>query len=178
MLATKVFKLLASEVLARSTDIQKMTRTGYSFEEWLNWNLYLACSSKWWPSPRPSYRKKLAVTGSKGLADLLISSPEGTPRVVVEVAVIHDWVQAKWRLKVKNDQQKLRQVHGSSIEKLQIVILAADQYGPILGKDATDSWKTWREWLAEDLGAPTWGGKAFAKRSGEKGELAVFGWKV
>lgn len=86
-LATQVFTTVADHLSKRADDIALYARSGYSFEEWLNWEAFAACSRLpgWKVLPKPSYRS-LGITNSNQAGDVLVQAGDG--RVIVEVGLI------------------------------------------------------------------------------------------
>jgi hypothetical protein len=119
-LAERVFDRIAAHWLRRADDLAVVARTGYSFEEWANWEAIFACRDEptWVATPRPRYAD-LGAKDSALFGDLLVS--EADRRVLVEVGTVHDWTQSKWKHKLNVDTDKLRDLDGHDVARLQII---------------------------------------------------------
>ena len=139
-----VFKTIADRFQSRALEIERYTRTRYSFEEWLNWEAFAACSANpgWQAQPKPSYCK-LGVQDCKDYGDLLIVA--GESKVLVEIGLVHDGTGDKWRGKLDWDVQKLARNFVGAMP-LQIIVLVSTS-----NIDASESWQ---RWLAK---VPCWG---------------------
>ena len=120
-LAARVFERIAAAWLSRAEHLAIVAETGYSFEEWANWEACFACHAEpsWRVKPRPGYGE-LGVSGSSLLGDVLIESADG--RVLVEVGTVHDWTQSKWRQKLLADTEKARNLEGTEVVVLQVIL--------------------------------------------------------
>ncbi|MDD4890441.1 MAG: hypothetical protein PHU85_10970 [Phycisphaerae bacterium] len=170
MLAKCVFQVIAHRFAARIGDFQQLGDTGYSFEEWCNWEMFLACRAAGLSaSPRPSYRR-LGVADSGRYADLLTHDPSQSERVLVELGIAHDWTTDKWLSKLDGDTAKLQQVNVEGITKLQIILVVTAKHH--LSDDLWQGWlrklKCWNQRTDLDtiLALPT------------NGELMLRGWIV
>ena len=104
-----VFDTIVQRFCEKAPEIAKFANTGYSFEEWLNWEAYAACVAKpgWSVAPRPAYAK-LSQEPCRDFGDLLISEHEPSRQTLVEIALVHDWTNGnKWREKIDWDTKKL-----------------------------------------------------------------------
>jgi hypothetical protein len=134
--AMTVFGAIADRYCKRADEITRFASTRYSFEEWLNWEAYSACSVC--PGlevlPKPNYRK-LGADGGKDIGDLLVTS--GASRVLVEIGLVHDGTSDKWLFKLARDVEKLaRPLPG--ILKLQMIVLVSRSQ-----IEASEVWQTW-----------------------------------
>lgn len=162
-----VFDAIAALFLKeRTEDLLRFAKTSYSFEEWCNWEAFSACDRqrKWRTHPKWAYSS--LGQPSKNLADLLVEDRRGGGGVVVEVGLLHDHTQDKWRRKLDADALKLRQLDGSGLKRLQLIVLVtADEQGA-----TSETWKTWLElccWSRDT--------KMYAEVSTENGCVAVKG---
>ncbi len=124
-LATDVFRCITDRFAKRNRDIELLIHQGYSFEEWLNWEAFLACNaiSRWRASGRPQYRF-IGVKASKDYADLMVE--HGDTRVIAEVGHILGGTQSEWIKKLEHDKLKLGQIAaGRSTATLQVIVLAS-----------------------------------------------------
>jgi hypothetical protein len=98
-------------------------KTGYSFEEWLNWEAYAACKRhKLKTEPKPSYRTA-EVTKSNEQADLCFALGDGE-FAFVEVGLVHDGTMTKWLAKLQHDRFKLSQIKSKKYHGVQLIVLA------------------------------------------------------
>jgi hypothetical protein len=98
--------------------------TGYSFEEWLNWEAYWACRARGFAcSPKPECRAS-GFKDSKHQADLMMTLASGE-RAIVECGLIHDCTQSHWRKKLEADRRKLEPPHGDGFIPLQLVFVTS-----------------------------------------------------
>jgi hypothetical protein len=135
-LSVRVFQNIASRLASKSTDIARFVSTRYSFEEWLTWEAFAACSAieDWEVGPKPSYRTH-GVQECRDYGDLLVV--EGRESVLVELGLVHDGTSDKWRTKLEWDVQKLaRPLAG--VRPLHIIVVAS--VGDIA---ATEAWQKW-----------------------------------
>jgi hypothetical protein len=135
-LSAQVFCAIASRFIARAVDIGLFAETQFSFEEWCNWEAFLACRSRpeWSVVPKPSYCS-LAVASCKDFGDLLVTY-EGA-RSFVEIGLVHEGTGDKWIDKLNNDAWKLARVQNAGL--LQIIVLVSDK----TRIEASDRWQRW-----------------------------------
>lgn len=165
-LAWCVFDAITNRFTTRADEIARFTASGYSFEEWLNWEAFSACASipNVKVAPKPPY-STLGLRCSQDKGDLLVVSDECC--VLVEIGLVHDETSSKWRLKLNLDADKLtRRLERTST--LRIVVLAS--IGSI-----TDS-KAWANWLAKVSSWNEPGGEMRIVRLPPNGQMAVRGW--
>lgn len=167
-LAVDVFRCISDHLSARCTDLAEIVATGYSFEEWLNWESFLACRRRsWHVVPRPGY-SGLGMVDSKELGDLLIRPAQSERGVVVETATMHDWTASKWIDKVDRDSHKLKRLSESGQTGLQIVVVTSKN--AIAGKDS------WERFLSR---ISVWSAPESFTSScviGECGQALIRGW--
>ncbi len=167
----QVFDRIAAHLLERRCDILEFAKTKYSFEEWCNWEAFLACQDGWKdvePRPRPRYGAYLNRDDGR-FADLALVGP-GNVSTLVEVGVVHATHGSKWQTKLNNDTEKL--LHALSrtrVRGLQIIVVASSE-SPLTG-DKT-SRVTWSQWLNK---ISCWNTPAF-KPEGENDHLWIRGW--
>src|SRR5688572_5427945 len=79
----------------RTRDLQRIAHTGYSFEEWFNWEVIFACGNVKRVSvmPRPSYQH-CGISDCKLLGDIFVE--EGPEKLILEIGTVHDWTGNKW----------------------------------------------------------------------------------
>lgn len=168
--AAEVFEVIATHLAARSQDLAVLAETGYSFEEWLNWEAYLACVREGWkPQPRPAYRSLMEPGASREFRDLLVGEASGRP-LLIETAVLHDETSDKWIQKIDWDSDKLRRAAETGVAGLQLVVAAS--------KGRISNNPKWQEWLARTV---LWRMLPTMSRTFDlelKGELSIWGWEV
>jgi hypothetical protein len=167
-IAQDVFTAVAKHLGGKSEQIETIAATGYSFEEWVNWEAYLACKgvADWVVLPRPGYRGHGIATSDLG--DLYVRSD--SRELFVEVAVVHDQTGAKWLEKIDWDREKLSRL--GSIGRLQLVIGVSTR-GPVTGSDVWERW--FQQTVLFQSGAPE---HRLDVGLREKGQLVIFGWST
>lgn len=116
-------KVIADAWQAQSAKILAYASTGYSFEEWLNWEAYYACKASYSPDAKPNY-SAYGVAGSLQKADLFLK-PNGQRKILIEIGLVHDETShSKWQEKLTNDQAKLRKVPARDYSRIQVVLNA------------------------------------------------------
>jgi len=135
-LGTEVFECLAARLADRRDDIALFTETGGSFHEWVTWEAVSACrKARWSAKPRPKYAE-VGVAGSRDHADLLVFDPATGRRVLVEIAVVHEWTTNKWIAELDRDTGALRH---APVPGLQMIV-AASLASPI---EVNPTWCGW-----------------------------------
>ena len=167
--AGEVFGVVAERLGQRSEAIALFAQAGGSWEAWCIWEVLAACREAGWTAqPRPPYAE-VGVAGSRELADLLVFDPTRGRRVLLELAVIHDWTTNKWIDALNGDTERLRRAAAVGVVGLQ-VILAASLESPI------EVNAKWRGWLAM---SEIWTRPTKLKRAlplGAVGQLVIQGW--
>jgi hypothetical protein len=123
-IANTAFEVVAERLYERRKDLARIARTGYSFEEWVTCEAYLACSKKWHEvgvSPRPHYRS--VSSGRNGFGDLLVSRKLDS--VLIEIGIVHKTTGSKWDQKVENDMSKLASISGA--QALQFLMFVTEE---------------------------------------------------
>lgn len=150
-------------------DITRFAGTGYSFEDWLNWEMFsafVACGFKCFP--KPAYKTYFEQNGIKTLGDILVTT-EGGDAWLVETALVHKNTQKKWLNKIKDDREKLRRAEGGDINKLQLVVLCSD-----CEQHLQEAWDYWFKgicfWKKPDTQR--------ILTDGEKGEVCLLFWQI
>ncbi|SDL68177.1 hypothetical protein SAMN05661010_02261 [Modicisalibacter muralis] len=143
MKALSLFEQVVSRHFSsKVTELQAFGKTGYSFEEWFNWELYYALgASDSNLAPKPTY-KAHGLDASKKTGDVFFSL--GDENFIIEVALVHDYTQDKWLEKIRLDRDHLmtlKQVDG--ITPIQLIAMVSG-YNDIM---AQESWSTWLESL-------------------------------
>ncbi len=167
-LAAEVFDRVADRLAERTEDVALFAETGADFDQWIVWEAVAACrGAGWTPTPRPRYAD-VGVAGSRDDADLLVFDPATGRRVLIEIAVIHDWTTNKWIAELDRDTGRLEH---APVSGLQLVIAAA-LASPV------EVNATWRGWLAL---ARIWGKPTKLDRGvplGPVGQLLLRGWTI
>lgn len=128
----KVVKDYIDELLIK---FESFNETGYSFEEWINWELfYAAYRAKLEVNPKPNY-ENYPETNEKGFGDLLI---EG--KYFAEIALVHDCTSNKWISKINGDRLALSTLSDSNVTPIQILILVSRH-------NYLENHKNWQGWL-------------------------------
>lgn len=165
-----VFLAVSARLVARSVDIGRMAATGYSFEEWVNWEAYLACDSVagWKACPKPGYRHH-GCPDTDDLADLSVET-ESENSVIVEIAIVHDETGDKWKAKIDHDKDKLSTLPQDRATPLQILVAVSVN-------ESVQVSAVWTRWLSQTSlfkeRPPTF--SAHVPLS-TRGQLVVYGW--
>jgi hypothetical protein len=167
--AAEVFAVLAQRLGQRSEAIAQFAESGGSWEEWCTWEVFAACrEAAWTAQPQPPYAQ-VGVAGSRDRADLLVFDPTSGRRVLLELAVIHDWTTNKWIDALNGDTDRLRRAAAVGVVGLQ-VILAAALDSPI---DVNPKWQGWLS-MSEIWSRPTELRQAL--ELGAVGQMVIQGW--
>lgn len=167
--ANEVFDVISKRLGQSAKQISFFAKSGYSFEEWCNWEAFFACCEipNWVVSPRPRYRD-LGLNNCKDLGDLLVKTEQGT-QVLVEVGLVHDQTTNKWLAKLDGDLAKLNRIAGREIQLLQIIILAS-------AKESILTSSVWTSWLRR---LQCWNRQTellLVIPSSEQGQIIIKGW--
>ena len=109
-LANLVFRCVAERYAGKAKEIGWMVETQNSFEEWLGWEAWLACTENfdWNVYAKPQY-SRFGLPG-KEAGDWLVEDASGN-KLLVELGLIHDGTgPAEWSTKCDNDREKLLRV--------------------------------------------------------------------
>jgi hypothetical protein len=167
--AAEVFGVLAARLGQRAEAIALFAESGGSWAEWCTWEAFAACrEAAWTAQPQPPYAA-VGVAGSRDRADLLVFDPASGRRVLLELAVIHDWTTNKWIDTLNGDTDRLRRAAAVGVEGLQ-VILAAALDSPI---DVNPKWQGWLS-MSDIWPRPT--DLRQAMGLGAVGQMVVQGW--
>ena len=156
--AVDVFRTVCDRLAARAADLQLMVETTSSFEEWINWEAFLACKLREATYPfcdvtaKPTYSSEgIAGDGGdrdRGLGDLLVGGPnDGADHcwVFAEFALLHDGNRTggEWLQKIEADAGKLKRLGWKRSASLLVVVAAS----------TSDVRTEWAEFLA---GSEVW----------------------
>jgi hypothetical protein len=122
-LSKTAFDAISARLELRAKDFAVIAQTGYSFEEWINCEAYVACKEKRSDSvvsPRPHYSEVGSELNAFG--DLLI--PRKLNKLLIEIEVIHARTGWKWDRKIENDTLKLASIPDA--QALQLVIVVSE----------------------------------------------------
>lgn len=117
--ASHIYDVFTSWVAGNRATLLKFAKTGYSFEEWVNWGLFDALQND--PAscdPKPRYED------GSGYADLKISL--GGQCAFVEIGIVHDDTLAKWKEKLEGDRKKLLRVKDETIG-VQLILVVTNE---------------------------------------------------
>lgn len=137
--AVDVFRTVCDRLAGRAAELRRMTETTSSFEEWLNWEAFLACKDREASYPFCEVTAKPAYS-SEGVADesgnpdrnfggLRVGGPnDGADHrwVFAEFVLLHDGNRAggKWWQKIEADAGKLKRLGWKKSASLLIVVAA------------------------------------------------------
>ncbi len=138
--AVDVFRTVCDRLAPKSADLRLMVETTSSFEEWLNWEAFLACKFRQETYPfcevaaKPTYASEgVADDGGdsdRGHGGLRVGGPdEGANHcwVFAEFALLHDGNRAggEWLRKIEADADKLKQLGWKRSAALLVVLVAS-----------------------------------------------------
>jgi len=120
----EILNIITNRMKNRKEHLGQIAMTGYSFEEWFNWEAFLACKDAELNAiPKPLYSEyKLALTQKSG--DLLVENAKRT--ILFEFGTFHDYTGAKQIEKLERDREKLLNAKGKashSIVLIQVLVL-------------------------------------------------------
>ncbi|MEH6801291.1 MAG: hypothetical protein V7681_18585 [Halopseudomonas sabulinigri] len=162
-------QILEDHFRPKARDITRFAGTGYSFEEWFNWEQFSAFTARGFEcSPKPGYKTHFNGYASAQLGDIAIWAEDGTAWFL-ETSLVHAWTQNKWRIKITADREKLQGPVKQGVRKVQLVLLCSD-----VETDLQTKWAYWFEdmhfWAEPDSK------KHFS--DGEQGEVCLLLWEV
>ena len=162
-------QILEDHFRPKARDITRFAGTGYSFEEWFNWEQFSAFTALAFEcNPKPGYRTHFTGHASGQLGDIAISAKDGTTWLV-ETSLVHAYTQNKWKAKITEDRAKLQGAVAQGVRKVQLMLLCSDV--------ETDLQTQWAYWF-EDM--PFWAAPDSKKdfSDGEQGEVCLLLWEV
>lgn len=162
-------QILGEHFSPKARDITRFAGTGYSFEEWFNWEQFSAFTARDFVcTPKPGYKAHFNEHVSAQLGDIVIRAKDGTTWLV-ETSLVHGYTQNKWKSKITEDRLKLQGAAGQGIRKVQLILLCSDA--------ETDLQAKWAYWF-ENM--PFWTTPALKKcfGDGEQGEVCLLFWEV
>ncbi|MCE9567187.1 MAG: hypothetical protein K8U57_34730 [Planctomycetes bacterium] len=138
--AVDVFRTVCDRLEARAIDVRLLVETTLSFEEWLNWEAFLACKQRQSSHPfcevaaKPTYNSEGVADHDgdpdRGVGDLRVGGPdEGANHcwVFAEFVLLHDGNRTgRERLqKIEADADKLKRLGWKKSAALLIVVAAS-----------------------------------------------------
>ncbi|AMV27245.1 hypothetical protein VT84_22780 [Gemmata sp. SH-PL17] len=156
--AVGVFRTVCDRLTTRAADLRLMVETTSSFEEWLNWEAFLACKLREATYPfcevtaKPTYSSENVAddggTPELGSGDLRVGGPNDGANhcwLFAEIALLHDGnrVGRTWQQKLEADADKLKRLGWKLSASLLIVVAAS----------AGDVLTEWADYLA---GSAVW----------------------
>ncbi|MNO85051.1 hypothetical protein D3C76_764110 [compost metagenome] len=164
-------QILEDHFSPKARDITRFAGTGYSFEEWFNWEQFIAFTAREFEcNPKPGYKRHFAehASSSSQLGDLAIWAKDGTSWLV-ETSLVHAYTLNKWKTKILEDRRKLQGAVGPKVRKVQLILLCSD-----VETDLQAKWAYWFEAM------PFWAAPDAKKclSDGEQGEVCLLLWEV
>ena len=138
--AVDVFRTVCERLASKAVDLRLMVETTSSFEEWLNWEAFLACKHREVSYPfcevasKPTYASEgVADDGGgpdRGVGDLRVGGPnEGADHcwVFAAFALLHDGNRTggEWLRKIEANADKLRRLGWKKSSSLLVVVAAS-----------------------------------------------------
>lgn len=169
MTLNELTEILDDHFRAKARDITRFAGTGYSFEEWFNWELFSMLTARSIEcSPKPNYKTYFTGHATSRLGDIAFQANDGSTWLI-ETSLVHAYTLNKWRKKIFEDRKKLQEAIGQGIRKVQLMLLCNDV--------ETNLQTEWAYWFQ---GMPFWaepdGQKCFS--DGEQGEVCLLLWEV
>ena len=148
--------------------IHRFQQTGYSFEEWFNWELYDKLLDEGIPViPKPLTR----ITKGKSIADLLIQQAVDGIDIYIEVKLVHDQTTNKWLDEIEKDRTALINISKETSAKGLQLLLLVSSYENVLHHN---NWKPWLEKLSFWTEEPT----IHVNSRRTKGSVMILGWMI
>jgi len=117
--------------------IRLFNQTPNSYEEWLNWELYLIFKNQGFDvDVRPRYEEK----EFKKFADLLVSKND--KQALIEVKIAHSHTQDKYIWEIDKDAKALEAESTQDYERILLLFLSSNY--ALINKD-----QDWKEWLEQ-----------------------------
>lgn len=133
-----VFRTVCDRLRSKAADLQLLVESGDSFEEWLNWEAFLACKlrQEHYPfcevSPKPTYASEGVATEAgdpdRNLGDLRVGGPnDGADHcwLFAEIVLLHDDSRSEYLKKIEADVEKLKRLGWKKSAALLIVVEAS-----------------------------------------------------
>lgn len=159
--------------LAGLSSFPVIVESSGSFEQWINWEAYVACRNAGWTTvPNPRYVNP-GLSGGPQFGDLLVERPDGWS-IMLETKIVGDYTLPRYLGEIEADRDKLaglKEATDGRIRGLQLLFLSSMK-GNILGRP---SWTDWLEKLS------FWKARPWVTRDivvGEGGEALFRGWAI
>ncbi len=132
-----VFRTVCERLQAKADDLRVLVEAGSSFEEWLTWEAYLACTLRQESYPfcevaaKPTYASEgVAGDADQDRGDLRVGGPnDGADHrwVFAEFVLLHDGNHAggEWLRKVEAAADRLKRLGWKKSASLLIVVAAS-----------------------------------------------------
>lgn len=134
-----VFRTVCERLHAKAADLRLMVETGSSFEEWVNWEAFLACKLREASYPfcevavRPTYSSEgVPDDGDPGQdrGDLRVGGPNDGANhcwVFAEFVLLHDGNRTggEWRQRIEAEADRLKRLGWKKSASLLIVVVAS-----------------------------------------------------
>ncbi|MFP5441502.1 MAG: hypothetical protein ACLGHJ_08420 [Gammaproteobacteria bacterium] len=161
-LLTRIEKAVRKAAPGLFLKIREFNTTRNSYEEWLNWELFLALRKA---RLSVDARPRLEGKRFKMFADLRIS--DGKDSAIVEVKIAHSATQDKYIEAIKKDGDALTALTDAQLIRIQLLFLSSNQ----ASIRESENWKAWlgriKNWNeAKEL--------YYASRKPEKGSDGVY----
>lgn len=131
----KVFDTIVDRLRGLNESIGLFTSTGYSFEEWVSWEAFVACKGKWTGvHPKPAYADILRDSRSLGDLKVVVNANS----LWLEIALVHDKTGDKWIEKINSDTKKLRNLPYDTVRLQMLVVVSSELFSKY-----DDSWERW-----------------------------------
>jgi hypothetical protein len=170
-LPAAVFDAIADRLADRTDDLALIADSGGCYADWVVWEAFVGCRRAGWTvRPQIPY-SELGVTGSRDVADLHVFDPASGSRVLIELAVIHDWTNNRWIDTLDGDTEKLSRPLTDGVIPFQIVVTASSA-SPI---EVNPMWMRWLG-MSKVWHRPIEMQRAFGL--GDVGQCALQGWVV
>lgn len=149
--AVDVFRTVCDRLRAKAADLRLLVEDGYSFEEWLNWEAYLACKLRQESYPfsevtaKPTYASEGVQTDSgdpdRPLGDLRVGGPnDGVDHcwlfAEVVLACDGDSADREWVKRAEAATGRLKRLGWKKSAALLIVVAVRTGDGPAGVADA------------------------------------------
>ncbi len=155
-----MFRTVCDRLRAKAADLRLLIEDGYSFEEWLNWEAYLACKLRQESYPfsevtaKPTFASEGVATEAgdpdRVLGDLRVGGPnDGADHcwVFAEFVLVHDSnrTNGEWLRRIEADADELKRLGWKKSASLLVVAL-------------TSRGDAMTEWADELAGCAAWNG--------------------
>jgi hypothetical protein len=156
---TDVFRTVCDRLAAKAADLRLLVEAGVSFEEWLNWEAFLACKFRQEGYPfcevaaKPSYASEDVADEAdpdRNLGDLRVGGPnEGADHcwAFAEFVLLHDGNRSgrEWLREIEAEADKLKRLGWKKSAALLVVV--ATSKGDVLTEWAEDlaSFAVWNQ---------------------------------